>query len=122
MEAKEFLKFKNWCVIGDVGNERKYANKILNKLIKNEYNVVGVSLKEGENTYKTLSQVPYNIDVIDLCINPVKGIEFIKEAKDLSINKILIQPGAESEEIMKFCKNNDIEAIEGCALVELSKI
>lgn len=121
MEAKEYLKFKNWCVIGDVGNEKKYANRILNKLIKNQYNAVGISLKEGENTYKTLSQVPFRIDVIDLCINPVKGIEFIKEAKELSINKILIQPGAESYEIIKFCKENNIEVIEGCALVELSR-
>lgn len=121
MLAKDFLNFKNWCVIGDVGNEKKYAYRILNKLKENEYNVVGVSLKGGENIFKSLSEVPYNIEVIDLCINPVKGIEFIKEAKALGINKVLIQPGAESEEILNFCKENGICSIEGCALVELSR-
>lgn len=121
MLAKDFLNFKNWCVIGDVGNDKKYAYKILNKLKENEYNVVGVSLKGGENIFKSLSEVPYNIEVIDLCINPIKGIEFIKEAKALEINKVLIQPGAESEEILNFCKENGICSIEGCALVELSR-
>ena len=81
MLAKDFLDFKNWCVVGDVGNEKKYAYRILNKLKENGYNSFGVSLKEGENIFKSLKEVPYNIEVIDLCINPVKGIEFIKEAK-----------------------------------------
>lgn len=121
MLAKNFLEFKNWCVIGDVGNETKYAYRILNKLKENGYNVVGVNSRGGESIYKSLSEVPYDIEVIDLCINPIKGIDFIKEVKKLSINKVLIQPGAESEEILKFCKENNIEAIEGCALVELSK-
>ena len=121
MLAKDFLNFKNWCVIGDVGNDKKYAYKILNKLKEKGYNVVGVSLKGGENIFKSLSEVPYNIEVIDLCINPIKGIEFIKEAKALEINKVLIQPGAESEEVLNFCKENGICSIEGCALVELSR-
>ena len=108
MLAKDFLDFKNWCVVGDVGNEKKYAYRILNKLKENGYNAFGVSLKDGEK-------------VIDLCINPIKGIGFIKEAKTLGINKVLIQPGAESEEILNFCKENGICAIEGCSLVELSR-
>lgn len=121
MLAKDFLDFKNWCVVGDVGNEKKYAYRILNKLKENGYNAFGVSLKDGENIFKSLKEVSCNIEVIDLCINPIKGIEFIKEAKTLGINKVLIQPGAESEEVLNFCKENDICAIEGCALVELSR-
>ncbi len=39
MLAKDFLDFKNWCVVGDVGNEKKkYAYRILNKLKENGYN------------------------------------------------------------------------------------
>ena len=46
----------------------------------------------------------------------------VQEAKELGIDKILIQPGAESEEIINYCKENSIEAVEGCALVELSRL
>ena len=43
----------------------------------------------------------------------------MEEAYSLGINKILIQPGAESEDILSFCAEKGIMAIEGCALEEL---
>lgn len=119
MIAKELLEFKNWCVVGDVGNSTKYAHKILNKFHNKGFNVSGVHPKGGEKIYKSLEEVPYKIEVIDLCINSFMGLKYIKEAEKLGINKVLIQPGAESDEILAFCKENGITAIEGCALVEL---
>ena len=122
MKSGDLLGYKNWVVVGDVLNPSKYAYKILNALKAGEFNVVGVNPSgENEGVYKSLSDVPYKIDVLDLCINPYKGIKIIKEAHELKINKILIQPGAESLEILNFCQENRIEAIKGCALVELSK-
>lgn len=123
MGAATFMKYKNWVVVGDVVNEGKYACKIKRRLEEAGYRVSGV--KPGlsqEGVYPSLKEVPYDIEVLDLCINPKVGIEIVKEAKDLAINKILIQPGAESQEIIQYCKNNGIEAIEGCVLVELSRL
>ncbi|MBB6629965.1 CoA-binding protein [Clostridium algidicarnis] len=123
MEAKDFMKYKNWVVVGDVLNDGKYANKILKKLKENDYNVEGVTYKsEMDGAYKTLKEVTYTIGVLDLCINPIKGIDIVKEAHEMGIKNILIQPGAESDEIIDFCNQNDIIAIKGCALVELSKM
>lgn len=119
MEARELIKEKNWVVIGDVTNTTKYAYKILEKLKLKGHVVAGVHPKEGEGVYKTLKEIPYKIDAIDLCINPKLGLEFIKEAKNIGINKILIQPGAESPDIIDYCNENNIVAIQGCALVEL---
>ncbi|CUP83367.1 CoA-binding protein [Clostridium baratii] len=119
MESKNIIDLKNWVVIGDVTNPLKYANKILNKFKSKNYNVCGVHPKGGDNVYKTLNEVPYKIDAIDLCINPKLGLEFIKEANALGIKNILIQPGAESSDILNYCKENNINAIEGCALVKL---
>lgn len=119
MEAKDLLKFKNWVVIGDVSREEKYAHKILKKLDSRGFKVSGVHPKGGEQIYKTLEEVPYEIDVIDLCINPISGIKFIEEAKTLGVKYVLIQPGAGSGEILDYCEKNKIVAIEGCALIAL---
>lgn len=119
MKAKEMIKERNWVVVGDVTNPTKYAYQILEKFRFKGYEIVGVHPKGGEGVYKTLKEVPYKIDAIDLCANPKIGLEFIKEANSMGINKILIQPGADSEEIMKYCNENNILAIRGCALVEL---
>jgi len=123
LSSIDFLKYKNWVVIGDTLNSTKYANKILNALKDNGYKVSGIHPKDdSELIYKSLSQVPYNIEVIDLCINPKYGIEFIKEAEILGIKNILIQPGAESSEIIEYSQQNKMNAIEGCALVALSSM
>ncbi|WP_138205208.1 CoA-binding protein [Haloimpatiens lingqiaonensis] len=121
MVASELLNYKNWVVVGDVINQSKYAYRILDKLKSKGFKVVGVHpKKEGEGVYKSLKDVPFQIEVIDLCINPALGLEILKEAKSLIINKVLIQPGAESEEILNYCRENNIIAIEDCALVQLS--
>lgn len=122
MKASELLEYKNWVVVGDVLNSTKYAYKILNALQNKGFNVSGVNPRiTDEKIFKSLKKVPYNVEVIDLCINPKNGMDIVKEAKELNIDKILIQPGAGSEEILNYCRNEGITAIEGCALVELNR-
>lgn len=122
MDIKELIIKNNWVVIGDVNNKEKYAYKILEKFKKKGYTVVGVHPKGGEGVYKSLKEIPFKINAIDLCINSKLGIEYLKEANELDIKNVLIQPGAESEEILKYCKKNNINAIENCALVQLRSV
>lgn len=123
MEASELLNYKNWVVVGDVLNESKYAFRILSSLRDSNFNVEGVNPRDTTGkVYKALEEVKYKIDVIDLCINPIQGLKVIESAANLNIDKVLIQPGAESEEILSLCRNKGIIAIEGCALVELSRL
>ena len=122
MDIKELIMKNNWVVIGDVNNKEKYAYKILEKFKDKGYTVAGDHPKGGEGVYKSLKEVPYKINAIDLCINSKLGIEYLKEARELEIKNILIQPGAESEEILVYCKENKINAIENCALVQLRNI
>jgi len=122
LKASEFLEYKNWVVVGDVLNRLKYAYKILSSLKEADFNVVGLNPSvKNEEAYKSLADIPYKIDILDLCINPIKGIKILEEAHKLKIDKVLIQPGAQSPEILSFCKENGIVAIEGCALTELRK-
>ena len=122
LKASEFLDYKNWVVVGDVLNHLKYAYKILNSLKESGYNAVGLNPSvKNEEAYNNLNDIPYKIEILNLCINPNKGIKILQEANELKIDKILIQPGAESPEILNFCRENGIQAIEGCTLVELRK-
>jgi uncharacterized protein len=128
MNSKDFLQFSNWVVAGDVLNKEKYASKIYEALERAGKMVVGINpnykaeniSSQGKKVYKSLREVPYNIDVINLCVNPKTGMDIIREAMDLHIANVLIQPGAESKEILETCRDYDIVAIEGCALVDIS--
>ncbi|QBD83875.1 CoA-binding protein [Clostridium tetani] len=121
MNAQKLLEYKNWLVAGDVENESKYAYRIEQTLKNEDFNVYTLNpSSKSENIYKSISEIKEEIDVIDLCINPKTGIEIVKEAYKNGINKILIQPGAESEDILEFCKENNILAIRGCVLTEIA--
>lgn len=124
MNASEFMKYENWVVAGDVQNESKYACKIMKSLQQAGFKVSGVNPRSqnAECVYARLADVPYSVEVIDLCINPRQGIDVVKEARKLNVKNILIQPGAESEEILAYCSENGMNAVKGCALVELTKV
>ena len=114
MNLKEVMDLKNFVVVGNTINEEKYAFKIKNELLKTGYNVrcVGKELS-------SINDVDFEIDVLDLCINPTLGLKYLQEcAKKIKI--VVIQPGAESLEIIEFLNENNIEYLEACLLMGVS--
>lgn len=113
MELKEIMQFQNFVVLGNTVQSEKYAYKIKKGLQDTGYTVCGVG-KE----LSSVNEVPYDIEVLDLCIHPALGIQLLRENQK-KVKVIVIQPGAESEEIKSFLKQNQIEYIEACLLVGL---
>lgn len=124
MDANELMEYKNWVVAGDVHNEMKYAGRIYKKLIRRGYNVVGMHpLDTREDVYKSFAELKLKDDkfeVLNLVVNPVRGLEIVQEAFEYGIRLVMVQPGARSHEIRDFCEKNGMEYVEGCTLVELS--
>lgn len=114
VDLKEIMSYKRFVVVGNTLDEEKYAFKIKQRLLENNYVVYPV-YKEIKN----INEITNEIDVIDLCINPVKGLEILKSMKK-TCKAVLIQPGAESNEIKQYLKERSIPYLEGCALVGLS--
>lgn len=114
MDLEKTMKEKSFAVVGDTLNEKKYACIIKNKLLDNNYKVFSVG-KE----LKSLNDINDDIDIIVLCINSKEGLRLMKECKK-SFKNIVIQPGAESEELIDYLKEKDYPFINGCILVGLS--
>lgn len=114
MDIKEVMQQEVFVVVGDTIKEEKYACKIKNQLIENGYKVYGVGKEKA-----SINDVEDEIDIIDLCINPVRGLQLIKECNK-KFKFIVIQPGAESQEIFDYLNQNNIPYMEGCLLVGLS--
>ena len=110
MTLKEMMGRKNWTVLGDTLNKEKYAYRIKMGLIEKGFNVECVG-KERDS----IDEVEMDIEVLDLCIHPVKGLKLLREtAKDIPC--VLIQPGAGSDDIEKYLEEKGIPFINGCAL------
>ena len=114
MNLQQVMAQKSFVVAGDTLNPEKYAYKIKEAMIHAGYKVqcVGKELT-------SLNQTEGEIDVLDLCINPKKGLELLKECKK-DFKSVVLQPGAFDDELVAYLQENKISYIEGCLLVGLS--
>jgi len=121
--VKDFLKQKRFAVAGSFRNETKYAYKILRTLIKKRYEVYPVNPRfndvDGVKCYKSVRDIPCDIDVVNIVTPPSVTETIIKECLEKSIKRVWFQPGAESEAAIKFCRDNNIDVIHGlCVMLE----
>lgn len=114
MDLKEVMCQQVFVVVGDTLNPDKYACKIKNRLIENAYTAYGVG-KE----LTSINQVEDEIDIIDLCINPKRGLELMRECTK-PFKCVVLQPGAASDELCAFFEERKQPYIEGCLLVAMN--
>ncbi len=111
MDLRETMRQRVFVVVGDTLKSEKYAYKIKHGLLEQGYTVYAVG-KE----LQSINDVPEEIDVLDLCIHPVKGLALLKENQK-AFKNLVIQPGAESPEILEYLEDQKLPHIEGCLLV-----
>jgi len=115
MKMNEVMKQKSFVILGDTLNEEKFAYKIKEAMISKGYKVQAVG-KE----LKSINEAEGEIDVIDLCINPVKGLALLKE-NEKKFKSVVIQPGAGNDELVAYLEENGIPYINDCLLQGLAK-
>ena len=120
---KDFLSQKNFAIIGSFKNESKYAFRILRKLKEKGYEVYPVNPHldevDGLKCYKSVSDIPFAVDVVNVVTPPKVTEKIVKECKDRGIYRIWLQPGAESKEAIEFCKHNKMRVVyDLCIMVE----
>ena len=113
MGLQEIMAEDRFVVAGDTLNEEKFAFRIKHALLEHGYQVqcVGKELS-------SLNDIQGELGIIDLCIHPAKGIGLLRECRK-PCRGVLIQPGAESQEIFDYLKEQGIPYLQGCALVGL---
>lgn len=114
MTLKEIMDCRRFAVLGDTLNSEKYAFQIKEKLLSAGYEVWAVG-KE----LPSLNDIPGDIDIIDLCIHPAKGLKLLQENRK-PFQCIVIQPGAESPELLAYLEENNLPYLQGCLLVGLA--
>ena len=122
--VKDFLRKKNFAVMGSFRNDTKYAFKILKNLKGRNYKVypVNPSLSEvdGLKCYKSIIHIPFLVDVVNLVTPPKVTERIVRECKEKEIYRVWLQPGAESKNAIEFCKKNKISVIYNlCVMLEV---
>ena len=105
MDIKEkMLESKTWAVVGVSSKKDKWGYKIWKILKEHGYKTYGVNPNydeiEGDKIYKSLSDIPEKVEVIDMVVPKSVSITTLREAKDLGIENIFIQPGTYDSKIV----------------------
>lgn len=114
MDLKKIMQQQVFAVAGDTLREEKYAYKIKQGLLEHGYTVHAVGKELA-----SFNDIASDIDIIDLCINPVRGLALLRECKK-PFKCIVIQPGAESDELLAYLNEKRLPYMQGCVLVGLS--
>ena len=114
MNLKEVMQHQRFVVVGDTLNPEKYACMIKKKMRDAGYTVYPVG-KE----LPSINDIACPIDIIDLCIHPAKGLKLMQENRK-PFKCVVIQPGAESPELLSWLEEEKIPYIQGCLLVGLA--
>ncbi len=122
---KDFFGQKCWAVVGVTANREKFGYRVYKALLA-KLKVYPVNAKyaeiDGVKCYASLSQLPELPDVVDIITPPKVTLEIVKECSALGIKKVWMQPGAESEEALEYCRQHGIEAVAlQCAKVEINR-
>jgi predicted CoA-binding protein len=121
--VNDFLSQWRFAVIGSFKNKSKYAYQILQALKNKGYEVYPVNphLKEveGLTCYPSIKDIPVVCDVADIVTPPKITERIVRECKENGITRVWLQPGAESKEVIKLCKESDIQVVYGlCIMLE----
>ena len=113
MTLEQVMRQKNFVVMGNTLEPGKPAREIKEKLLSHGYTVhcVGKELA-------SLNDVPGDIDVLDLCIHPAKGLKLLQECRR-DFGFVVIQPGAESDELCRWLEEHGHPYRHGCLLVAM---
>jgi len=120
---KDFLAQKRFAVVGSFKNESKYAYRILKVLINKGYEVYPVNPSgkevEGIKCHKNISEIPIDIDVVNLVTPPAASEKIVNECIAKNIKRVWLQPGAESDAVVDLCRKNNISVIHStCIMLE----
>jgi len=116
----------NYAVIGASNNQEKYGYKVFNDLLDAGYRVLPVNPKGGEilgqKVYKDILEIKDNVQVAIMIVPPAVGINILAEVLDKKVGMVWFQPGSESEELIKYCRDHKIDYVaNACIMLERLK-
>lgn len=118
----DFVNRHVWAVVGASEDRSKFGNKVFRSLHHAGYMVYPVNPKGGElegvKIYPTLADLPEKPEVIDLVVPPLVTERVVKEAHELGLSRVWMQPGAESDSAVAYCREHGMQVVyHACAMV-----
>lgn len=124
-QIEKFLASPLIGVVGASNNRAKFGNKVLRCYLEHNRQVVPVHPAqqeiEGLTCVASVAELPDTVNSISVITPPQITEKVVQAAADKGIENIWMQPGAQSEAAISFCREKEINLIADgtCVLVVL---
>ncbi len=112
---------KTVAIIGASNDRKKYGNKAVRAYILKGFKVYPVNPSEdtieGIKTYKSILDIPDEIDRATLYVPPRVGMKIIDEIAKKGVKELYFNPGTESEELIDKAKKLGLNPILACSII-----
>ncbi len=131
MKAAEIKKILESCktiaVVGCSSNPEKAANRIPKYMKEHGYKIIPVNPNSenilNEKTYKSLSEIKENVDIVNIFRPSEECLEVVREAIRLKPKVIWMQLVIINEEAKKLAEKNGIKVVmDKCLMVEYKRL
>jgi predicted CoA-binding protein len=116
-------KKRNVAVLGASPKPDRYSNQAVRLLASFDYRPIPVNPAcdeiEGLPCFPNLAAIGEPVHTITLYLGPARSTPLIDEIVAAKPQRIILNPGAENEELAASASGAGIEVVEGCTLVML---
>ena len=120
------LSLKNWAVVGLGNNPERAAYGVAKVLLDKGHRIFPIypraEVVHGQPGYVTLSEVPEEIDVVDLFVNSSRAGEFVDQAIAIGAKAVWLQLDVHDDAAIARAEAAGLKAIfDRCPAIEYRK-
>ena len=113
------------AVIGASSDPRKFGNRAVRAFRRQGYTVVPINPNrtriEGLQAYASVLDVPGAIDIATFYVPPGVGARVIQDVAKKEIPEVWLNPGSESEELVRLARSLKVEPIIACSILGIGE-
>ena len=113
------------AIIGASSNPRKFGNRAVRAFRRQGYTVIPINPHEaqveGLKTYASVLDVPDPIDIATFYVPPNIGEKVIREVAKKNIPEVWLNPGAESDSLIRLARSLNVEPILACSIIGIGE-
>lgn len=114
---------RNVAVLGASPKPDRYSNQAVRLLEQHQYQTFPVNPAfeeiEGRKCYPTLAEIAEPLHTVTLYLGEARSTPLIDQIIAAKPERIILNPGAENDQLTEAASSLGIEVVEGCTLVML---
>ena len=116
---------KTVAVIGASSDRNKFGNKALRAFAKQGFTVLAINPNEAEvegyRTYPSVLDVPGEIDMATMYVQPEVGVRVVEELARKKVGEVWINPGADAPAVVRRARELGLKTIQACSIMGIGE-